>query len=63
MKTVKEVQAIILKDGWFRVASKSGHRQYKHPVKPGKVTIYWHTYKDVVPPKTLKRIMAQAGLK
>ena len=63
MKTVKEVEVIILKDGWFRVPSKSGHRQYKHPVKPGKVTISWHTSKDAVPPKTLKRIMAQAGLK
>ena len=60
--TVKEVEAIILKDGWVRVPSNSSHRQYKHPIKIGRVTIAWHKAKDEVPPKTLKRIMAQAGL-
>ena len=50
--TVKEVEAIILKDGWVRVPSNSSHRQYKHPVKTGRVTIAWHKAKDEVPPKT-----------
>jgi len=37
----KEAEKIILADGWYRIKSK-GHRQYKHPNKPGRVTIPWH---------------------
>jgi hypothetical protein len=38
------------------------HRQYKHPSKPGKVTIAGHPSVDAAP-KTLKSILEQAGLK
>ena len=37
------------------------HHHFKHPTKPGKVTVK-HPQKDV-PPKTLDSIMKQAGLK
>ena len=36
------------------------HHQYKHPTKPGRVTVK-HPDKDI-PPKTLKNIEKQAGL-
>jgi predicted RNA binding protein YcfA (HicA-like mRNA interferase family) len=26
-------------DGWFLVATRGSHRQFKHSVKPGRVTI------------------------
>jgi len=49
-------------DGWFAVRGKDGsHRQFKHPTKPGKVTVP-HPKKDV-PPGTLKSIERQAGIK
>jgi predicted RNA binding protein YcfA (HicA-like mRNA interferase family) len=38
------------------------HRQYKHPVKPGKVTIAGHPSMDIAP-KTLRSILEQAGLR
>ncbi|WP_288866674.1 type II toxin-antitoxin system HicA family toxin [Sneathia vaginalis] len=61
--TTKEIERIILKDGWkCKNISKSSHRQYTHPIKKGRVTISYHHDKDVVPPKTLKRILRQAGL-
>lgn len=35
----KDLIKILKKDGWRRVRSKSGHLQFKHPVKKGKVTV------------------------
>jgi predicted RNA binding protein YcfA (HicA-like mRNA interferase family) len=49
-------------DGWQIVGQEGSHRQYKHPVKKGKVTIAGHPSGDVAP-KTLKTILEQAGLK
>ena len=49
-------------DGWQIVAQNGSHRQYKHPAKPGKVTIVGHPSVDAAP-KTLKSILEQAGLK
>lgn len=36
---VKEVIALIEDDGWRMVRMKGSHRQYKHPMKHGLVTI------------------------
>lgn len=41
---------------------KGSHRQYKHPSKPGKVTIPFHK-PDSLHPKTAISILKQAGLK
>lgn len=59
--TVKELEKQLLKDGWFLVNQVGSHRQYKHPTKPGKVTIPFH--KGDVHPKTANSILKQAGLK
>lgn len=48
-------------DGWFRIRSKSGHRQFKHAAKVGRVTVAGQANADV-PPKTLKSIWKQAQL-
>ncbi len=58
----REVIRMIVKDGWYLVPSKGGHRQYKHPNKPGRVTIPGNLGKDV-PIGTLNSILKQAGLK
>ena len=60
--TVREVLRIIEDDGWILVAQKGSHRQYKHPTKPGRVTVAGHP-KDDVAPGTLNSILRQAGLK
>ncbi len=38
----KEVESMVLKDGWYQVKQKGSHHQYKHSTKPGKVTIPEH---------------------
>jgi predicted RNA binding protein YcfA (HicA-like mRNA interferase family) len=59
---VREIIRFLEKEGWRRVKSKSGHRQYKHPSKPGKVTVPGQLNKEL-PPKTADSILRQAGLK
>lgn len=56
----REVESIILKDGWYQVKQKGLHHQYKHPTKPRKVTIPEHG--GNLHPDTVKAIMKQAGL-
>jgi predicted RNA binding protein YcfA (HicA-like mRNA interferase family) len=36
---VKEAIAILENDGWYLVRTRGSHRQYKHPVISGLVTI------------------------
>jgi len=36
---VRDIIKMLEKDGWYRVKAKGGHRQYKHPTKPRRVTI------------------------
>jgi predicted RNA binding protein YcfA (HicA-like mRNA interferase family) len=48
-------------DGWKQVAQKGSHIQFKHPSKPGRVTVP-HPEKDI-PLGTLRSIEKQAGLK
>ncbi|MBQ2850399.1 MAG: type II toxin-antitoxin system HicA family toxin [Thermoguttaceae bacterium] len=58
----REIIKRLKKDGWFELpCNGSSHRQFKHPTKPGRVTVK-HPSKDV-PVGTLKRIEDQAGLK
>jgi predicted RNA binding protein YcfA (HicA-like mRNA interferase family) len=60
---VRDIIKRIEKDGWAMLpATGSSHRQYKHPVQPGRVTIAGHRNDDV-DPGTLKSILKQAGLK
>lgn len=43
-------------------SQEGSHRQFVHPLKAGKVTVAGHESDDI-PPKTLKSILKQAGLK
>jgi predicted RNA binding protein YcfA (HicA-like mRNA interferase family) len=36
---VSEILKVIKDDGWFQVAQRESHRQFKHPSKPDAVTI------------------------
>ena len=59
---VREVIKMIEKDGWYLVKIKGDHRQYKHPEKPGRVTIAGNLGRDM-PPGTLSSVLKQSGLK
>jgi len=39
---IRDVIKLIENDGWYLVATKGSHRQFKHPTKPGRVTIAAH---------------------
>lgn len=54
---IKQLQA----DGWYEVRCVGDHHQYKHPSKPGLVTVP-HPKKDF-PVRTIQSIERQAGLK
>ena len=41
-KKVKELIDIIEADGWYFARQKGSHKQYKHPLKKGIVTIPDH---------------------
>ena len=48
-------------DGWAQVAQKGSHVQFKHPSKPGRVTVP-HPKRDL-PAGTLRSIERQSGLR
>jgi len=59
---IREVIKLIEDDGWYLARTKGDHRQYKHPVKKGLVTISGKLSDDVSK-GTLNSILKQAGLK
>lgn len=59
---VREVIATLEADGWYLARSKGSHRQFRHPSKPGTVTVAGKSGVDV-PIGTLGSIWKQAGLK
>lgn len=56
----RELEKIRLSDGWYQVGKKGSHHQYKHPTKPGKVTIPEHGGDINI--DTVKSIKRQAGI-
>jgi len=59
---VSEVLRMPHDDGWFLVATKGSHRQFKHNSKTGRVTGPGRPSDDLAP-GTLNSILKQAGLK
>ena len=59
---VGDLLRILNEDGWFLVATRGSHRQFKHPVKPGRVTVPGKPADDLAP-GTLNSILKQSGLK
>ena len=58
---VRDVLKRIEGDGWFQVAQKGSHRQFKHPTKPGRVTVAGHPAQEMKI-GTVRSIFKQAGL-
>jgi predicted RNA binding protein YcfA (HicA-like mRNA interferase family) len=59
---VRALLKLIGDDGWFQVARKGSHRQFKHPVKQGRVTVAGHPSQEM-DKGTFSNILKQAGLK
>ena len=59
---VRDVLQRLTEDGWVLVRTRGSHRQYKHPTKPGLVTLPGKP-SDELAPGTLNSVLKQAGLK
>ena len=59
---VREVEKLLEADGWRHVRTKGSHRQFKHPVKKGLVTLAGQGGQDLAP-GTFNSVLKQAGLK
>ena len=56
----KETEKRLLADGWVLKSQRGSHRQYVHPVKPGRVTLPSHT--GDLDLRTVKSTWKQAGI-
>ncbi len=59
---VREVIRHLERDGWVLVVTRGSHRQFKHPTKPGRVTVSGNLGDDM-PKGTFASVKRQAGLK
>ena len=59
---IRDVIRLLLDDGWRLVRQTGSHRQFKHPIKSGRVTVAGHEWAQLKP-KTLNSVLKQAGLK
>jgi predicted RNA binding protein YcfA (HicA-like mRNA interferase family) len=59
---VREIIKLIEQDGWHQVRQRGSHRQFKHPTKPGLVTVPGRRAQDLHP-KTAANILRQAKLR
>ncbi|MDR1027328.1 MAG: type II toxin-antitoxin system HicA family toxin [Rickettsiales bacterium] len=55
------MRKLVESGGWYLVVQEGSHAQFKHPVKPGKITIPIHN--EDLNKKTANSILKQAGLK
>lgn len=56
--TDKELIKLIEEDGWYLARQTWGHRQFKHPIKRGIVTVPYKIKKNIE-----LSVMRQAGIK
>jgi len=59
---VRDVIELLETRGWALVATRASHRQFKHPDRPGRVTVAGKPSDDLAP-GTLNSILKQAGMK
>ena len=60
--TPREVIQVLEADGWRQVRSKGSHRQFRHPTKPGLVTVAVHGNRDLKV-RDLASIERQSGVR
>jgi predicted RNA binding protein YcfA (HicA-like mRNA interferase family) len=62
MVKVRDILKLLQQDGWKQVRMRGSHRQFRHPRKPGTVTVAGKPGVEI-PIGTLKNIFKQARLK
>jgi len=59
---VRDAIRLIEEDGWYLARTRGSHRQYRHPAKPGLVTVPGNLGKELAP-GTLQSIFRQAQIR
>jgi len=59
---VRDILRLLREDGWYLARTRGSHQQFKHPSKPGLVTVAGAPNDDLAA-GTLNSILKQAGLK
>jgi predicted RNA binding protein YcfA (HicA-like mRNA interferase family) len=57
----RQIISAIEAEGWYEVAQKGSHKQFRHPTRAGKATVPVHGSKDV-PLPVVKSIEKQSGV-
>jgi predicted RNA binding protein YcfA (HicA-like mRNA interferase family) len=57
----RKVIALLRRHGWIQVAQRGSHVQFKHPDRPGRVTVP-HPERDL-PQGTIRSIERQSGIR
>lgn len=60
--TAKQLEKMLLDNGWYLVDQKGSHRHYKHNTISGKISIPFHK-PDKLKMGTANNILKAAGLK
>ena len=55
-----DIEKILLSDGWYKYKVAGAHYQYKHKIKPGKITISRHCKE--IKRSTIYTILKQAKI-
>jgi predicted RNA binding protein YcfA (HicA-like mRNA interferase family) len=58
---IREVIRMLEREGWYLDRTRGSHRQFKHPARPGTVTVAGKPSDDIRP-KMWKSVQRQAGL-
>ena len=59
----RDVIKLLEREGWYLSRQKGSHKQYKHPVKKGLVTVAVHKMSDDIATGTLNSIFKQAQIR
>jgi predicted RNA binding protein YcfA (HicA-like mRNA interferase family) len=59
---IRDAVKLLERDGWYLSRQRGSHRQYKHRVRSGLVTVAGKPNDDLAP-GTLNSIFKQAGMK
>jgi predicted RNase H-like HicB family nuclease/predicted RNA binding protein YcfA (HicA-like mRNA interferase family) len=53
---------LLEEDGWLLVGTRGSHRQYKHPIKPGRVTVAGKPSDDIAPQQHPEAIRSEGEM-
>jgi predicted RNA binding protein YcfA (HicA-like mRNA interferase family) len=57
---IGDVLRVLHADGWYLAATRGSHREFRHPAKPGRVTVAGKLSDDLSP-GTLNSIVKQSA--